>query len=210
MISSLVSFARRDIHETIPGMVISDYSLPSNKEGTILHVEDSFYYKPDIDGNQDRVAVNSQQIVESIVHMHITSQLAWKSDQYPALFAIPNVIATPESLKKDYKELVDKSLSAQRRWFIALVKIADDDWQQLRKHNMISDIQRTAAKELGLKREWLLAIEDEATSGCPFCGSNLLNPEAPICPTCGKIHNPAKLKALEAKLSMMSEPKKVQ
>jgi len=213
MSSSLVSFSKRDIHETLPGLQFADYHIYANPKGAILHVEDSSYYKPDLDGHQDSVFVPSQQIVESIVHMHKTSQLAYKEGQHPALFCVPNKRVTMEQVEKEYKELLNNALSAQRRWFIALVKIADDDWQRAHVHQGISDIQRIAARELGLKRDWLMTVETETDiAGCPFCGTNLLNPEAPICPTCGKIHNPVAYKALEAKLgvSTVTEVKKVQ
>jgi glucan phosphoethanolaminetransferase (alkaline phosphatase superfamily) len=136
--------------------------------------------------------------------MHITSQLLYRVDQHPALFAIPNEAVTQETLKKKYQHQVDEALAKQRQWFIALINLADDDWQQLHNHRMISDIQRTAAKELGQKREWIMVIDDEMDMpmGCPFCGTNLLDPTAPICPTCGKVHDPAKLAALEKRLTV--------
>lgn len=207
MISSLVSFAKRSIHEEIPGMQCASYELDASKDGipSILYVEDSFYYKPDIDGNQDMIKVSSKDIVLSLVHMHITSQLAYvPNQQHPALMAFPEEKVTAESLKSNEKQriTVADNLLKQRKWFLALVRMADDDWQQYQRHNMISDIQRTAARELGLKRDWLMTIEDESTiASCPFCGSNLMNPTAPICPVCGKVHNPAKMKELESKFN---------
>jgi hypothetical protein len=203
MKSSLVSYAKRDIFETIPGMLIASYSLPASQNGipTILHVDDSAYYKPDLDGNQDSVYVPSSQIVESIVHMHITSQLNYRVDRHPALFAIPNEEITFDSLREKYAATIAINLQRQKAWFASLVQLADDDWQQAHRHNMISDIQRTAAMELGLEREWLVKVQDEEerrANACPFCGTGLLNVNAPICPTCGKVHNPARLKEIES------------
>lgn len=206
MFSSLVSFARRDILETIPGLQTSDYFLPASQGSipSILLVNDSHYYKPDIEGRQDMVFVPSEQIVRSLVHMHITSQLAYAPDQHPAIFCVPNESVSVESLTMPhYKELIDRTKAAQRKWFVTLVRIADDDWQTLRRHGMISNIQRTAARELGLQREWLMEIEDETEKqGCPFCGTELLNPTAPICPSCGKVHNPARMAELEKMLGL--------
>lgn len=207
MTSSLISYARRDIHEHIPGMQVSDYVLEKCEEDvpTILHVNDSYYFKTDVDGNQDRVFVPSEQIVKSLVHMHLTSQLAFKPDplQGPALFCVPNrAINKSDFGDPEVKKEALAAKIAQKRWFVALVKIADDDWQQYKAHRMVSDIQRVAAKELGLKRDWLMVVDNESpTEECPFCASKLLNPNAPICPNCGKVHNPAKLAELEARLS---------
>lgn len=205
MISSLISLARRPIYEQIPGLQCADYHLEACKEDvpSILLVGDSHYYKPDIEGHNDMVFVPSEQIVRSLVHMHITSQLAYSIEQHPALFCIPNKEVGLKSLKEEYKELILNSLAKQRKWFVSLVQIADDDWQQAHRHHMISDIQRTAARELGLKREWLMTIEDESITlkdQCPFCGTGLLNPNAPICPSCGKVHNPVRLAELEKRL----------
>lgn len=204
MTSSLISFARRSIHEEIPGLQTSTYHLEASKgsnDPIILLVENSYYYKPDLDGNQDTVLVPSNQIVDSVVHMHITSQLAYRVDQHPAFFSVYEAV-DEKSLFQKYGDLVKSSLNKQKQWFYALVRIADDDWQLAKRHNMISDIQRTAARELGLNREWLMGIEDEAdVSNCPFCGSNLLDPNAPICPHCGKVHNPQRMAELEARLS---------
>lgn len=212
MTSSLVSFSKREIFEQLPGMQIADYRLEPAKsfaEPTILLVEDSYYYKPDIDGNQDRVFVNSAQIVESLAHMHVTSQLAARPDRHPAFFCIPNEAVDVNTLFTKYKSLVDDYLERQKNWFMALVRLADDDWQQLRRHNMISDVQRTAATELGLEREWLNAVDYEETKpACPFCGTNLLDSNTPICPNCGKVHNPERLNELERSIKARMEPVK--
>ena len=205
MASSLISYAKVDIHELIPDLQVSNYDLKAS-EGlpTVLIVEDSFYYKPDIDGHQDRVMVPSQQIAESIVHMHVTSQLMYRVDQHPALFAIINAELAPKDVEKNYKDIVTDMLRRQKKWFIALVKLADDDWQLSHRHQMISGIQRIAARELGLTREWLFDIDSEELNKkdtCPFCGSNLLDSNTPICPHCGKVHNPARLIQLEAMIN---------
>lgn len=203
MISSVVSFSRMPINEEMPGMQFGLYSLPPSI-GTIpsiLHVQDSYYYKPDIDGMQDRVLVVSPQIVESIVSMHVSSQLQAGPDSHPAVFALPNEEVTVDDVLSKFKSQAKIALEKQRNWFKSLVMLADDDWQRLKNHRMISDIQRIAARELGLEREWLMAEMDIVHVECPFCGSDLLNPDAPICPHCGKVHNPAKLAELEARLA---------
>jgi len=204
MTSSVISFSKREIHEEIPGMQNAIYRIEpcvSFAEPSILYIEDSFHYKPDIDGNQDRVLVQSAEIAKSIAHMHTTSQIISKPGQCPAVFAIENEKITADELFKKYKPLVDQHLRNQRTWYEALVRLADDDWQQVRKHRMISDIQRTAARELSLEREWLSAVLDEEKNACPFCGTDLLSVDAPICPNCGKVHNPIKLAELEASIN---------
>lgn len=213
MVSSLVSFAKRDIRECLPGLQIANYVIPASidNQPSILHVDHSFYYKPNPDSpEQDQIKVDAEQIVKSIVHMHNTSQLEYRPEpaRHPALFCVIDRAVTADILKKDYANECKLALQAQRRWFVALVQLADDDWRRLHNHSMVSDIQRSAAESLGLKREWLFTPEDEASrevgvkaEACPFCAADLLNPMAPICPTCGKVHNPKKLAEIEARIS---------
>jgi len=205
MPSSVISLAKTPIREEIPGMQGGIYEIPAceNNKPYILIIEDSFYFKPDIDGHQDMVIVPSYQIAMSVVQMHLSSQLAFKLGQHPALFAVPHVVVREDDLK-NYKDKIAEMLAAQKAWFIALVRMGDDDWQVSHRHNMISDTQRMAARELGLERPWLetfSTIEELQETKCPFCGTGLLNVDAPICPTCGKIHNPVRLAELEKKLT---------
>lgn len=213
-VSSVVSFSRLEIFETLPGMEIATYRLaPSiGMTPTILYVSDTYYYKPDIDGKQDRVFVPSKQVAESIVHMNITSQLGYRVDAHPAVFAVPEQEVNTKYVINELRSKTDEMLKRQRKWFAALIKMADDDWQIAHRHGMISDIQRKAAREAGLQREWLLTIDDEMEAvkkiECPFCGQGLLNPDAPICPSCQKVHNPVKMKEVEARMKTLMEGNK--
>lgn len=205
MPSTLISLTKREVREEIPGMHIASYHIPPtyNNIPNILVVRDSFYYKPDTEGNQDRILVSANDIANCVVHMHLTSQIMYRIDRHPALFFVPDKELTSDDALRDYSKEIKELLEKQRRWFVALVRLADDDWQRLPRHQMISDIQRTACKELGLDRPWLNSVPDEEkdTSDCPYCGSELINPNAPICPHCGKVHNPEKLKELENRLN---------
>jgi hypothetical protein len=208
MVSTIVSLAKREIREEIPGLNGGSYFIPPN-EGEIpnlLIIKNSYYWKPDLDGRQDQILVDSVQIASSIVTSHITSQLLYRADQHPALFFIPNQELEVDDVLRNHKREINEANKKQKNWFRALVQLADDDWQQLRRHGMISDIQRTACKELGLKREWLDAVPIEDRINCPFCGSNLFDPLAPICPVCNKVHNPARLAEIEKN---MREPNPV-
>lgn len=202
MPATIIGLTRREVREEIPGMQIGAYCIPpaDGMIPNILVIRDSFYYKPDGEGNQDRILVGANDIANCVVHMHVTSQLMYRIDRHPALFYIQDKELTVDDVMKDYSKEIKELLDKQRRWFVALVRLADDDWQRLPRHQMISDIQRTACKELGLNRPWLNSVPDEEKNDCPYCGSELLNPLAPICPSCGKVHNPERLKELENKL----------
>lgn len=203
--STLVSFSRRDIFEEIPGLACAFYSIPAHEDASrpsLLTVGDSYYYKPDIEGNQDHVFVPSAQIANGVVTMHITSQLGFRQDAHPAIFAIEDVEVDEKTLFDKYKKEVNAALAKQKNWFLHLVRMADDDWQIAQRHNMISDIQRTAARALGLERPYLLTVEFENIEDCPFCAKSLIKADAPICPNCGRVINPEKMAEIEKRLGI--------
>jgi hypothetical protein len=212
MASSIVSFYKREVREFLPGLQVAEYVVPpyEGKNPSIIHVTDTYYFKLDSDGiTQTQVHIPSAELANAVVSMCISSQLAnlVEPPTHPAIFWLKDEVDA-KTVNLTMKDKVAEVLAAQRRWYIALVKIADDDWQTNHKHVMISDIQRMAARELGFAREWLL---DEYTTqddtNCPFCASKLLNPNAPICPNCGRTHNPAKLAELEARMAaLISKP----
>ena len=90
------------------------------------------------------------------------------------------VAAGPEPTKE---ELVDarKKLEAFHR---RLVETADLEWE--RSHNMmfITDLERRAARELGLEKPWL--YDPKPMADCPACGEKI-RPGVAVCRTCGAI-----------------------
>jgi hypothetical protein len=65
-----------------------------------------------------------------------------------------------------------------------LVETADLEWE--RSHNMmfITDLERRAARELGLEKPWL--YDPRPMADCPACGEKI-KPGVAVCRTCGAI-----------------------
>ena len=90
------------------------------------------------------------------------------------------VAAGPEPTKEELAEAQKKLEAFHRR----LVETADLEWE--RSHNMmfITDLERRAARELGLEKPWL--YDPKPLADCPACGEKI-KPGVAVCRTCGAI-----------------------
>ncbi len=90
------------------------------------------------------------------------------------------VAAGPEPTEAELADARKKLEAFQRR----LVETADLEWE--RSHNMmfITDLERRAARELGLEKPWL--YDPKPMADCPACGEKI-KPGVAVCRTCGAI-----------------------
>ena len=90
------------------------------------------------------------------------------------------VAAGPEPTKEELEGARKKLEAFQLR----LVETADLEWE--RSHNMmfITDLERRAARELGLEKPWL--YDPKPLADCPACGEKI-KPGVAVCRTCGAI-----------------------
>jgi len=90
------------------------------------------------------------------------------------------VAAGPEPTKEELADARKKLDEFHRR----LVEAADLEWE--RSHNMmfITDLERRAARELGLEKPWL--YDPKPMADCPACGEKI-RPGVAVCRTCGAI-----------------------
>ena len=90
------------------------------------------------------------------------------------------IAAGPEPTQEELTEARKKLEGFQTR----LVEAADLEWE--RSHNMmfITDLERRAARELGLEKPWL--YDPKPMADCPACGEKI-RPGVAVCRTCGAI-----------------------
>jgi len=90
------------------------------------------------------------------------------------------VAAGPEPTNEELADARKKLDEFHRR----LVEVADLEWE--RSHNMmfITDLERRAARELGLEKPWL--YDPKPMADCPACGEKI-RPGVAVCRTCGAI-----------------------
>jgi hypothetical protein len=70
-----------------------------------------------------------------------------------------------------------------------LVAAADREWERSHSYLFINDVQRRAARHLGLDKEWHYQARE--TIECPGCGDKI-KPHVAVCRTCGAILNATK------------------
>lgn len=87
-------------------------------------------------------------------------------------------------------EPTDEELAAAGRRLDAFyrrkVAEADREWARSHSHLFLDDLQRRAARMLGLEREWNYELRESAE--CPGCGERL-KPNVAVCKSCGAILN---------------------
>jgi len=90
------------------------------------------------------------------------------------------VAAGAEPTAEEIEEARKKLEAFQKR----LVEAADLEWE--RSHNMmfITDLERRAARELGLEKPWL--YDPKPMAECPACAEKI-KPGVAVCRTCGAI-----------------------
>jgi hypothetical protein len=189
MEATVASFVPLLISEMKPGLIPEEYTIqPSDgKTPSILivpdNVESPLYRGGDMPAF--RVPIRAEDLAKDIVESYNTSQLGYEEGTHPALFWVPGKHLAP-SIMSDFKAEVDKAMKAHNRWCLKLVRLADDDWFKNRRHKTISDIQRFAARTLGLtNKEWYATPEPEAMVECPSCTS-LIPGRAKKCKVCGE------------------------
>jgi hypothetical protein len=83
----------------------------------------------------------------------------------------------------------DELAEARQRlavFYRAMVASADREWERSHSYLFINDVQRRAARFLGLEKDWFYQARE--TSDCPGCGEKV-RAGAAVCKTCGAILN---------------------
>lgn len=200
--STIVSVVPFDIKEDKPGLIPNLYTIPGcrGKDFEILIVGQGHHFVYiDEDRGSLRVPTPSNEIARSLVEDYVNSQLAVEPPEVqPGIFWVPGQLSSGE-VKLLHHDRVDQVKQAQKRWFINLCKIADDDWARYHQHKCISDFQRFAAHSIGYRteeHEWLTPEVALTADRCPACAMAVA-PQLVICPNCKCILNPEKYKELQ-------------
>jgi hypothetical protein len=93
--------------------------------------------------------------------------------------------------RPDGDELTE--VAASGRVLRSMVAAADREWERSHSYLFVNDVQRRAARYLGLEKEWFYQARE--TSDCPGCGEKVRAGVA-VCKTCGAILDRDKAAAL--------------
>lgn len=199
---TVVSLVPFEITEYKPGLIPGTFIVPASDGDTpaILHVR-AAKHNVYLDSDRGSLPIRdaADEVANSIVRDFVDGQLGRKDGAQPGIFWVPGSWSTKEVQEKFAHEITQAKI-AQKRWFIEICQIADNDWNRYHQHNVISDFQRKAAELLGYKREeheWMSpATHNQGNIRCPNC-TTLLHPEVAFCPSCKCIINKEKYQTLE-------------
>ena len=101
------------------------------------------------------------------------------------VFVCAGEIPTEDELRGAREKLTE--------FYRALVAAADREWERSHSFLFINDLQRRAAANLGLDKEWYYQVRE--TAECPGCGERV-KPGVAVCKSCGAILDREKALAL--------------
>ena len=124
------------------------------------------------------VSITAREVAEDLCH-EINSDGG--DDSFFGVFAAAGDEPTEAELAEARERL--------KAFYGRLVAAADREWERSHSYLFINDVQRRAARHLGLDKEW--HYQPQETIDCPGCGEKI-KPHVAVCKTCGAIINPAK------------------
>jgi ribosomal protein L37AE/L43A len=126
--------------------------------------------------------ITAREIAEDICR-EINSDAGERS--YLGVFVCAGAEPTAEELRAAREKLDE--------FYRALVAAADREWERSHSFLFIHDLQRRAAANLGLEKEWYYRSREMAE--CPGCGDRV-KPGVAVCKSCGAVLDREKALAL--------------
>lgn len=189
---TVVSLIPLELNEDKPQLLPSTYHIDAADDGdfTILHVKEAIHYvqNPLIEegkpGSAFKVTTSPNEMARSICEDYKGAHIGLGSDAEPGLFWIPGKLSKKD-VKDRYKKKLEEAKRKQLNWFRNLCALADADWNKNHNSLAVSDLQRAAAKALGIKKDWV-EVRVAETKECPFCTISV-PPNAIVCPNCKEV-----------------------
>ena len=187
-VSTVISLYPKYIKEVKPTISPGIFVLEpgSVDKPFLLHVESSSYWLELQEEQPLMEIVNfSTQVADSIVRDYCQGLLGCNmNDMMPGLFWVPGRHNIKE-LRANQQHLLDAAAAKQKRWYEALLNLADQLWAQTNGNPLcISGDMREAAKQLNVEnKDWMANFVAVAQVQCKACGS-LKDPRFPVCASC--------------------------
>ena len=181
--------------EVKPGLNPSHWDMPCKGDlnnPAVLVVNDAQRYIY-VDHNRGSIAQiePAENIARALVYDYAVGQPAQDADAGPGLFYVQGSW-TGEEIKMKFSSELNEANEKQTIWWKRLVTLADDLYNRHKQLRLLSDLERTAARQLGLKREWLSDAPD-SVSPCPVC-TTVISAKAIVCFACHVVIKPEELK----------------
>lgn len=194
--ATIVSYLPFDINVPLPSMIPANVVVKGIKEEDpldefeVTYIPDFTAFVYQLDLKSIRTTVRSEEVASAICNDYIQSSFQADGDEaHPGLKSIPG-FHTKEEIKKSFPDELADLLRVHKNWYSRLVTAADDVWRDPNakgKSQVISDLQRMAAKRLGLNKDWVNVARTDQVK-CPACTSYIAE-EALVCPVCSTIVN---------------------
>jgi len=205
---TVISIVPFDILESKPGLIPTDYPIPACPDDDVVCVtidQAIHYVYIDKDRGSMRVLDPSYEVARSIIEDYCNAQLEAGVGCHPGIMWKLGEW-TPEQVKVHFAEELAELRRIQNNWFMAIVKLGDDDWEKTRQHHAISDTQRIAAKKLdptnSRQRPWIMINPSDVVPGkidmtiCAACGSDIPT-SVVLCRYCGYVLDPERHKEMQ-------------
>jgi len=200
-VCTIVSIVPFIISEFKPGIYPGNFNIPpclNPKQPNTLLVGTSVHFIPQFNGDDELpahvVKTSCKEIATSVVNDYLQGQMDIDDDCHPGIYWIPGNMSGTDFASKHPLKLAEM-IKFQMNWFGKLVQRADNDWNRYKRHSVISENQRFAARALNLEKDWITPNSVEATIKCPACLSRC-EQAAIICPNCKCILKPEEYKKL--------------
>ena len=190
--STVVCLLPVELNEKKPGIYPGHFIIQAAKDGDFgflnLGNSVSHVYMDESRGSMT-IIQESEVVAKSIVDDYINSCIAVDRIEgvYPGLFWVEGDFDKAQ-ISTRFPERLKEAKVCQSKWYMALIKMADDDWSRNRSHKSITPIQKLAAfslEQIVGKKEWASAIDVLAYKACKYCTSQIPS-EALVCPVCSR------------------------
>lgn len=185
---TIVSIMPMELREYKP-LITGGFYIPPCKdkdEIKILHVPHNRRRIPSLDERMTDLTVDviDETVAKSIVYDLLNATLSATQDAHPGIMWLEGQISE-EEVRTKYSQQLAELHATQNRWFVNLVKTADDVFARSGMHRDITDVQRVAAARLGmLDRPWVAKLEQKSAR-CPSC-LTMVPAGAKVCFQCNR------------------------
>jgi hypothetical protein len=190
--ATIVSLVPLPISEKKPGLYPGQFDIPGadddDVEVLVVGISKHYTYL-----DSDRGSITQEnppaKVARSIVNDYIQDSLMVDESAHPGLFYVMGK-HTKEEVKEKFPEKIKEARDKQYEWFKRLVVAADDMWAKDRRHVAITNMQRVAARVLGLDKEWKAIPKPDVNAPvmqkCPACFA-VTHPQQIVCAACNCI-----------------------
>lgn len=199
-VCTVISIVPRAIRQEFPGLIPPVYEIPaSNGTDPVCKIIGPAMHFVYLDDNRGSIKIpdSPQEVARALCEDFCNSQIGVSPDSpgRPGVFWV-NGSCLAEEVRTKHKEKYDDAVRLQAVWMMELVKMADNDWNRYRAHNVVSEFQILVARLLGWtpeQHEWM--TQEIKTLTCPSCGTPV--GKQIVCPVCRCILKPDEYKNLQ-------------